>query len=498
MIELYDLYVTKMKRIADLNYSSAVLQWDQEVNMPPKGAGFRAQQLATLAGLSHEFSTEKELGELLEQLHGSRMLSIKETANVLESLRVFRQNKKYTTDFVVELNKTVSESFVAWQEAKAKNDFSVFKPKLQALIDLKRQECEILGYDEHPYDAMLNLYEPGLKTSFMSALFADVREKLVPYVTDILRKPQPESNFLFTHFDKGKQWHFGLELLRQMQYDFEGGRQDVSTHPFTTNFSASDVRVTTRINENDLFEMIGSCIHEGGHALYEQGLPVEDYGLPSGEYLSLSIHESQSRLWENMVGRSFAYWKCNYPRLQEIFPEQLKGISVEKFYKGINTVKPSLIRTNADELTYHFHVMIRFEIERDILSGKLNADDLPLAWNAKYKEYLGIDIPSDSKGVLQDVHWSHGSFGYFPTYSLGSFYASQFFHFAGNEIQDLKHQIEEGNLTPLLMWLRDKIHKHGRTVLSDELCKNITGEVLNFDYFFNYAKEKYDALYKGE
>lgn len=496
MNDLYTQYVTRLQKIADINYSSAVLQWDQEVYMPVKGAGYRAQQLATLAGISHELSTEQELGTLLEKLHADKSLGIKETANVLESLRVYKQNKKYTTDFVIELNKTVSESFVAWQEAKAKNDYSLFKSKLQKLIELKRKECELLGYEEHPYDAMLNLYEPGLKTSFLTQLFADVREKLVPYVKNILSKPQPENKFLFTHYDKDKQWHFGIELLKQMNYDFESGRQDISTHPFTTNFSATDVRVTTRISETDLFEMIGSCVHEGGHALYEQGLPSDDYGLPSGEYLSLSIHESQSRLWENMVGRSLAYWKCNYPRLKEIFPEQLKDISVEQFYKAINTVKQSLIRTNADELTYHFHVMIRFEIERDILSGKLNADDLPAVWNAKYKEYLGIDVPSDSKGVLQDVHWSHGSFGYFPTYSLGSFYASQFFHFAGKEIPGLQHQIEKGDLMPLLVWLREKIHCHGRTVLSDELCKNITGEVLNFNYFFNYAKAKYDKLYE--
>lgn len=495
MNDLYKEYVARLQKIADINYSSAVLQWDQEVYMPVNGAGYRAQQLATLAGISHELSTEKELGELLEKLHANKSFGIKETANVLESLRVYRQNKKYTTGFVIELNKTVSESFAAWQDAKAKNNYSIFKPKLQKLIELKRKECELLGYEEHPYDAMLNLYEPGLKTSFLTQLFADVREKLVPYVKNILSKPQPDNSFLFTHYNKDKQWNFGIELLKQMNYDFESGRQDISTHPFTTNFSASDVRVTTRINENDLFEMIGSCVHEGGHALYEQGLPSDDYGLPSGEYLSLSIHESQSRLWENMVGRSLSYWKCNYPRLQEIFTGQLKDISTEQFYKAINTVKQSLIRTNADELTYHFHVMIRFEIERDILSGKLNANDLPVVWNAKYKEYLGIDVPSDSKGVLQDVHWSHGSFGYFPTYSLGSFYASQFFHFAAKEIPGLQHQIENGDLMPLLLWLREKIHRHGRTVLSDEMCKNITGEVLNFNYFFNYAKAKYDKLY---
>src|SRR4030095_8675362 len=259
-----------------------------------------------------------------------------------------------------------------------------------------------------------------MTTKQLVSLFSDVRKQLVPYVQSIFNKPVIDDDFTRLQYNKQKQWDFVIELLKQMGFDFSAGRQDISSHPFTTNFNSRDVRVTTRINENDLCEMIWSCIHEGGHALYEQGLPFEDYALPSGEFLSLGIHESQSRLWENNVGRSKAYWKKNYPILQGVFPEQLRNISGDHFYKAINKVEPSLIRTNADELTYHFHVMIRFEIEVALFEGKVSVEELPGLWNSKYKEYLGIDVPDDTRGVLQDVHWSHGSFGYFPTYSIGS------------------------------------------------------------------------------
>jgi carboxypeptidase Taq len=300
---------------------------------------------------------------------------------------------------------------------------------------------------------------------------------------------------MYLRYDKDQQWAFGLELLRQMGYDFEAGRQDVSSHPFTTNFSSQDVRVTTRTAEDNLNEMIWSCIHEGGHALYEQGLPDSEYGLPSGEYVSLGIHESQSRLWENNVGRSLPYWKCNLPRLKELFPENLKHVSPDDFYKAMNKVQPSLIRTNADELTYHFHILIRFEIEKALIEGTVEVNDLPALWNAKYKEYLGLDVPSDSKGVLQDIHWSHGSFGYFPTYSLGSFYAAQFYAFAARQIPELEAEIEKGNLKPLLDWLRTHIHAEGKMYSAENLCIKITGEKLSFKYFMEYARKKYSGLY---
>lgn len=487
-----------MRKIADVSYSSAVLNWDQETYMPPKGAAFRAQQLATLAGIAHELSTSKKLGKILEKLNNDNSLSKKEKKNIKQSLKDYNQRKKYTTKFVETMSKTISECFNSWQKAKKENNFSLYAPFLEKLVKLKREECEILGYKEHPYDALLDQYEPGAKTSELNVLFEDVRAQLVDFVKKIAAAPQNDNSFMHLHYDKDKQWNFGIDLLKQMGYDFDAGRQDVSSHPFTTNFSAQDVRVTTRTNENDLNEMIWSCIHEGGHALYEQGLNPEDYGLPTGEYISLGIHESQSRLWENNVGRSLAYWKANFPKLQQLFPGNLSKVTVEDFYKAMNMVKPSLIRTGADELTYHFHILIRFEIEKALIEGKIQVKELPQFWNAKYKEYLNIEVPSDSKGVLQDIHWSHGSFGYFPTYSLGSFYAAQFFAQAEKEISGLEQQIEKGELMPLLNWLREKVHKHGKYYKADELCETITGEKLNFKYFMDYAKKKYSKLYELE
>ena len=491
----YSHYQGMMRKIADIQYASAVLNWDQETYMPPKGATFRAQQLSTLAGIGHELATSKELGDLLNTLSTDESLIEKEKRNIKQSLKNYNDNKKYTTEFVQELSKTISETFQAWQKAKEENNFALYAPHLEKLVKLKREECKLLGTFAHPYDALLNQYEPEAKTADLEVLFADVRSQLVAFVKKIAEKPQNRDNFMFLKYDKQKQWDFGLDLLKQMGYDFDAGRQDASSHPFTTNFSSQDVRVTTRTNENDLNEMIWSCIHEGGHALYEQGLPASEYGLPSGEYVSLGIHESQSRLWENNVGRSLAYWKANFNKLQTGFPENFKDVTFEDFYKAMNIVKPSPIRTSADELTYHFHVLIRFEIEKALIEGTIEVKDLPKYWNSKYKEYLGLDVPSDSKGVLQDIHWSHGSFGYFPTYSLGSFYAAQFFDQAKKEIKELESEIEKGNMKPLLDWLREKVHRHGKFYSAEELCIHITGEKLNFKHFMNYATSKYSTLY---
>ena len=465
----YSKYQEILRKIADVQYASAVLNWDQETYMPSKGAEYRAQQLSTLAGIAHELSTTKELGDLLELLKNDDSLGEKEKRNIKESLKKYIDNKKYSTEFVQQLSKTISEAFQAWQKAKAENNFLLYAPYLEKLVKLKRDECCILGFESHPYDALLDQYEPGAKTTDLEVLFADVRIQLVDFVKQIASKPQNQESFMFTHYNKQKQWDFGMDLLKQIGYDFDAGRQDVSSHPFTTNFCSEDVRVTTRINENDLSEMIWSCIHEGGHGLYEQGLPSSEYGLPSGEYISLGIHESQSRLWENNVGRGLPYWKANYKKLQEIFPDNLQNISVVDFFKAMNIVKPSLIRTSADELTYHFHVLIRFEIEKALIEGTIEVKDLPSYWNSKYKEYLGINVPSDTQGVLQDIHWSHGSFGYFPTYSLGSFYAAQFYAQAKKEIINLESEIENGNMSLLLNWLRSKVHIHGKFYSAEEL-----------------------------
>jgi len=492
----YNDYKAHSQKIADIEHSIAILNWDQEVFMPKNSAERRAQQIATLSELHHQLSTNKEFGLLLTQLLNDAGLTDEEHRNVKESLKAFERNTKFNSDFVTTMSRTISESFTAWNTARAKDNFNLFAPKLKELVELKRQECELLGYKDHPYDAMLELYEPGATVKDLDILFNDVKNQLVEFVAKIAEQPQNDESLMLQSYDSQKQLKYTEGLLEQMGYNFDSGRQDVSTHPFTTTFSPKDVRVTTRVNENDLSEIMWSSIHEGGHALYEQGLLDENYGLPSGSYLSLGIHESQSRLYENNVGRSIGYWKNNFKRLQEVFPENLNNYNAEDFYKAMNIVKPSLIRTNADELTYHFHVLIRYEIEKELIAGTIEVDDLPAIWNKKYKEYLNIDVPSDQMGVLQDIHWSHGSFGYFPTYSIGSFYAAQFFYQAIKEIDNLEEKIAQGDLIPLLDWLREKIHKHGKLFASEELCIKVTGEKLNFNYFMNYAKTKYSSLYQ--
>ncbi len=491
----YETYKAHLQQLADIRYAAALLQWDQETYIPKKGTLHRSRQLATLAGIAHELATDPKLGDLLEALSKDSSLSEREKVNIKESLRDYKKQQKYTKAFVEEQSRCISQSFHAWQQAREENNFSIFAPHLEQLVKLKREEAEMVGYEDHPYDALLDHYEPGCKTADLTVLFQDVKQQLVDFVKTISEQPQNNDAVMFKHYAHQQQWDFGIELLQQMHYDFDAGRQDLSAHPFTTSFGPKDVRVTTRVNENDLNEMIWSTIHEGGHALYEQGLTTEDYGLPTGEAISLSIHESQSRLWENNVGRGRAYWESNYKTLQQLFPQNLGEVDLAAFYKAMNIVKPSLIRTNADELTYHFHVLIRFEIEKALMEGTIEVKDLPSYWNARYKEYLNIEVPTDTQGVLQDIHWSHGSFGYFPTYSLGSFYAAQFYAQALIEIPALEAEIRAGNMLPLLQWLRENIHQHGKLYTSEELCQKITGEKLNFKYFMDYARKKYTALY---
>ncbi len=485
----------ELQKIADVGFASAVLSWDQETYMPPKGATFRAQQLATLAGIAHKMYTDPAIGNMIKVLKSNNTLNEKETKNLNLVSEDYEKQKKYSTAFVEEMSHTVSECFQAWQSAREKNKYELYAPVLNRLVELKRKECDLLGYKEHPYDALIDQHEKGMTTREVEVLFDDVKKELIPLVQRIAQSPQVDDSFFYQHYDKQKQWDFGIKLLEQMGYDFNAGRQDISAHPFTIHFSSQDVRLTTRIDENNLSEMIWSCIHEGGHGLYEQGLPVEEYGMPLGNHISLGIHESQSRLWENNVGRSLLYWQNNMNLARTYFPEQLKNVSAQDFYKAANKVTPSLIRTNADELTYHFHVLIRFEIEKALIEEKVNVNELPELWNALYKKYLGIEVPDNTRGVMQDIHWSHGSFGYFPTYSIGSFYAAQFYAAAQKQLKNLDNQLLNGKMEALLAWLRENIHQHGKMYTSSELCVKISGEKLNFRYFMDYVVKKYTNIY---
>jgi carboxypeptidase Taq len=494
--ELYQEYVRKMTRIADIRSASAILQWDQETYLPPRGATLRGQQISTLAELSHQLFSEDSLGELLNTLQTKEDLPYDQKRNIERTLEDYTKNKKYSPQLVRALSDAVNKAFHSWIEARKQASFSVFEKDLDALVQLKKEEAAVLGFKEHPYNALLNEYEKGSTVALLDRTFGNLLPQLKILYEKILAAPQVDDSFLKQHFPAQAQWDWGMHLLKQLHFDFDAGRQDRSEHPFSTSFGPEDVRITTRIDEADFGNMTWSCIHEAGHALYEQGLPVQQYGLPLGEACSYSIHESQSRLWENNVGRSKDFWQHYYPQLQQHFPQQLQPVSLALFYKGINKVQPSLVRTEADEISYHFHVFIRYELEKRLLEGSLPPADIPRFWNEQYAKLLDVTVPDDKQGALQDVHWSHGSFGYFPTYSLGSLYAAQFFATARKEITGLDAQIAAGNTVPLLQWLRKSIHDKGRFYTSEELCTAVTGEPLNATHFMQYAQVKYGAIYE--
>jgi carboxypeptidase Taq len=494
-VELYTTYESKMRQIADIRNAAGVLQWDQETYLPRKGATLRGQQISTLSAIAHELFSKPELGSLLADLSARDDLSPSQKRNVALSREDFDKNRKYPAPFVHELSEQTNRAFHSWMEARRQNSFAHFEKDLGALVELKKQETDILGYTEHPYNALLNEYEKGASIALLDKTFDGILPALKAILQKVQDAPAPDDNFFRQTFSREQQWEWGLYLIKELHFDTDAGRQDISEHPFCTSFNAADVRITTRIDETDFGNMTWSCIHETGHALYEQGLPPEAYGLPLGEACSYSIHESQSRLWENHVGRSIAFWQHYYPVLQARFPEQLAGIDLSTFYKGINKVQPSLIRTEADEITYHFHVFVRYELEKRLIDGSLKTSDIKEFWNAKYAELIHVSVPDDKRGCIQDVHWSHGSFGYFPTYSLGSFYAAQFYAQAQKEVPRLEEGIRSGNTMELLNWLRAKIHGKGRFYTSEELCREVTGEGLNVDHFTGYLLHKYRDMY---
>jgi carboxypeptidase Taq len=487
---LYNDYCERLRRIADVKYASAVLQWDQETYLPAKGAEARSRQLATLNELAHQLATDKSLKSLLLELKSKADLDFKQKKNVELTFEEFEKQQKFSSAFVRKMSEAVSAAFYAWIEARRKNDFKIYEPALSKLVELKKEEAKIIGFSGHPYDALLDQFEKGSTVKMLDTVFEKALTPLRELMAEVTAKPQADRSFLHQNYPKKQQWDWGMYLIKQLGFDLEAGRQDISEHPFTTNFSAKDVRITTRIDENDFANMTWSCIHETGHALYEQGLPAQDYGLPSGEFASLSIHESQSRLWENCVGRSRHFWQYYLPVLKEYFPAQLKDISVDQFVGAINRVEPSLIRTEADELTYHFHVYIRYTLEKEVIAGTVAAKDIVPYWNELYAKYLGVEVPDDKRGCLQDVHWSHGSFGYFPTYSLGSFYAAQFWQQCKTDLPAVEEQVSMGNISLLLNWLRNTIHLHGKTYTSEELCKKVTGKPLDSNLFIQYLRNK--------
>ena len=494
---------TRLLEIRRIQSAAAVLSWDQETYMPAGGGAARAEQIATLEGLAHHRLVSAEIETLLTEwidpATGQAADSWDEPSRSLlrETWRDFSRAKKLPSDFVIRLSRECSLAQQAWVTAREESRFSKFLPSLKIILDLKRDEARYLGYRNSPYDALLDTYEPGATIAQLAPLFTQLRERLVP----LLRRVQAshvtiDDRCLHQSFDQSKQVEFGRLVLTAMGYDFERGRLDLSAHPFTTSFHPTDVRVTTRVFEKDLPSCLFSCIHEGGHGLYDQGLDPRYYGSPLRESVSLGFHESQSRLWENCVGRSRAFWHCFYPMLQHTFPQQLADVPLDRFYAAINRATPSLIRVEADELTYNLHIMLRVEIEQALIEGRAEPDDLPGLWNEKMQSYLGIVPERDAEGVLQDVHWSMGAFGYFPTYTLGNLYSVQFFEQATLELPQLEEEMRAGHLLPLRRWLEQKIHRWGRMFTPDHLARRVTGSGVNPEPFLRYLETKYAELYR--
>lgn len=498
---------TKLLEITRINSAASVLSWDQETHMPAGGGEARAEQIAVLQGIAHDKlvspDIERFLDATVDPTTGQAIdqpgdLWDEPSRSLLREIwRDFSRAKKLPSDFVIRLSRETSLAQQIWTEAKTKNNFRQFLPNLRTVLALKREEAEYLGYKTSPYDALLDVYEPGSTIATLRPLFAQMKARLVPLLKCVTQSPNQVDDSILRHsYDQARQLEFGRLVLIAMGYDFERGRLDLSAHPFTTSFHPTDVRVTTRVHEHELQSCLFSCIHEGGHGLYDQGLDQRYFGTPLGESVSLGIHESQSRMWENCVGRSRAFWRFFYPVLQQTFHHQLRGIDMEHFYAAINCVKPSFIRVEADELTYNLHIMLRFEIEQDLIEGRTQPDDLPGIWNQKMQDYLGITPPTDAEGVLQDVHWSFGAFGYFPTYTLGNLYSVQFFEQAKLEIPHLDDEIAAGQLTVLRRWLEQKIHRWGRMFTPDHLARRVTGKSINPEPFLSYLEKKYSELYK--
>lgn len=492
---LYEKYKNCLQEIADIRFATALLQWDQETYMPAGSLATRSRQIATLSELAHTKFTDPSVGDLLTSLLERPDLNEEQRSNLELSKYDYDHQVRLPSAFVRELSETISQAFNHWSNARQQNQYSIFSPWLKKLTALKRKEADYLGYASHPYDALLNQYERGCTSAQLDQLFSRLKTQLSELLTAIKEQPQVDDSLLLKQYPEDQQWAFSMDLLKKMGYDLHHGRQDKAAHPFTINFSAEDVRITTRIKEDDISYMTWSTIHELGHALYEQGLPKEQYGLPLGEAASLGMHESQSRLWENNIGRSLAWCRYFLPVLQSYFPGQLNGHTPEELYRAINKVHPSLIRTEADELTYHFHIIIRYELEKALIEGSLEVSDLPSAWNEKYALYLGIEVPDDAKGCLQDVHWSHGSFGYFPTYSLGSLYAAQISGCLKKELPEFEKFLQEGHFDIIKNWLSGSIYIHGRKYTSEELCKRVTGKGLDPAEFMQYARDKYRFIY---
>ncbi len=481
-------------RFADLNaLHSAInlLEWDQQTFMPRGGAEARAEHLGSLTKLFHELFTSDETRRLVED---SKPGALGEEADMLRVLsRDLELATKLPTELVAEKSRLAALAHEKWVAARANNDFASFAPLLERMFEIARQEAEHLGYREHIYDALLDQYEEGATAADARRMFDGIKGPQVALVKQISEKPQIDDSILYGDWDELKQRSFTEELVRSIGFDFDRGRQDTAPHPFCTGWSRGDIRLTTRF-KNYIGSAIFGSLHEAGHGMYEQGTPPKWDRTPLAGGVSLGIHESQSRTWENIVGRSLPFWERFLPDLQRTFPA-LSGVDTPRFYRMINKVEPSLIRVEADELTYNLHVLVRFELECSLLTGEIKVEDLPEAWNEKYRQYLGIVPPNDSEGCLQDVHWSQGSIGYFPTYSMGNVLSYQIWRALQKQVHDTDELIRTGDFKPILNWLIEKVYSRARQLRPKDLVQSVTGKAMDPADYLDGLSEKYGVIY---
>jgi carboxypeptidase Taq len=488
----------RLGEVSDINHAASVLGWDQQVNMPPMGNEARGRQLATLSKIAQEKFISDEVGRLIEDLKqefAGADLDSDEAALIRVTARDYDKARRVPPEFIQEQAIVSSKAFEAWVEARGKSDFSIFQPHLEKVVELVQRYISFFPPADHPYDTLLDDYEPGMKTADVKEIFDGLRTKQVKLIKAIAKSKQVKADFLYKKYNEKKLVDFGVKVISQFGYDWNRGRQDKAAHPFETTFSVNDVRITTRYEDDNPLATLFSTMHESGHAMYEQGINPSYERTPLSGGTSLAVHESQSRMWENLVGRSLPFWEHFYPQLKKVFPAQLEGVSLKTFYKAINKVEPSLIRVNADEATYNLHIMLRLELEIGLVDGTVAVKDLPGIWNSNMDEYLGIVPPDDARGVLQDIHWSGGAIGYFSTYALGNLVSAQLWEKIRKDIRNLDDQIRMGDFSELLAWLRTHLHQHGHKYEPQTLVEKVTGSRITPEPYLRYLTKKYNEVY---
>jgi len=497
--QAYTELIQRIKERSLFDSIGSVLGWDERTYMPPKGSGHRAEQMALVARMAHEMLTTPRVGELLDAVERSPLVkdAQSETAvNVREIRRAYDRAVKIPKELVEELARVTTRAQQVWQEARQADNFAAFEPWLSKIVDLKRREAQAIGYKQSPYDALLDEYEPGATAAEITGVFAALRAELVPLIAAIASiGKQPRRDILHRDYPVGRQEIFGQAAAAAIGFDFTAGRLDVTAHPFCSGIGPGDCRLTTRYDARHFNQGFFGILHEAGHGIYDQGLDPDHFGTPLGSAVSLGIHESQSRLWENQVGRSRPFWEHFFPRARQVFPGTLEDVSLDDFVFAVNDVQRSFIRVEADEATYNMHIILRFELEQALIGGDLQAADVPTAWNEKFQKFFDLTPPSQAMGCLQDIHWSMGGLGYFPTYTLGNLYAAQFMDRARRDLGDLDADFRRGDFSGLKSWLTEKIHRPGQRYRPRELCERVTGKPLSHKPLLAYLHRKYAPFY---